>query len=95
MSRGRTEAVELCWPMAKRTPQMVAAELTVPERMPLFCTASNTDWGKAGVSHATAKVMPARQTPRRGTGHGELTCKQLGLSLAARNLVNLTGYSPR
>jgi hypothetical protein len=30
--------------MAKLTPETIAAELTVPERMLLFCLASGTDW---------------------------------------------------
>ena len=30
-------------------PETIAAELTVPERVLLFCLASNTDWVKAGV----------------------------------------------
>ena len=32
----------------------------VPERMLLFCLASDTDWQKAGVTHATAQHMMIR-----------------------------------
>jgi hypothetical protein len=32
----------------------IAAGLTVPERVLLFCLASNTDWRHAGVTHADA-----------------------------------------
>jgi hypothetical protein len=36
--------------MAKApTPEAIAAELTVPERVLLFCLASDTNWVKAGV----------------------------------------------
>ena len=42
--------------MAKSpTVESIAAELTVPERVLLFCLASDTDWQKAGVTHATAQ----------------------------------------
>jgi hypothetical protein len=33
----------------------IAAELTVPERVLLFCLASDTNWVKAGVTHSTAQ----------------------------------------
>jgi hypothetical protein len=47
--------------MAKTpTPDSIAAELTVPERILLFCLASDTDWQKAGVTHATAQHMMVR-----------------------------------
>jgi hypothetical protein len=38
----------------------VAAGLRVPERVLLFCLASNTDWQKAGVTHATAQHVMVR-----------------------------------
>jgi hypothetical protein len=33
----------------KPTPGMVAAKLNVPQRVLLFCVASNTDWRKVGI----------------------------------------------
>jgi hypothetical protein len=33
-------------------PDGIAADLTVPERMLLFCIASDTDWATGGVTHA-------------------------------------------
>lgn len=45
--------------MTTPTPEPIAAELTVPERLLLFCLASDTDW-KAGVTHATAQHMMVR-----------------------------------
>jgi hypothetical protein len=42
------------------TPETIAAELTVSERVLLFCLASGTDWQKAGVIHATAQHMMVR-----------------------------------
>jgi hypothetical protein len=42
------------------TPDTIAAELTVPERVLLFCLASGTDWVKAGVTHATAQHLLVR-----------------------------------
>jgi hypothetical protein len=47
--------------MAKTpTTETIAAELTVPERVLLFCLASDTNWVKAGVTHATAQHMLVR-----------------------------------
>jgi hypothetical protein len=47
--------------MAKApTPDTIAAELTVPERVLLFCPASDTNWVKAGVSHSTAQHLLVR-----------------------------------
>jgi hypothetical protein len=48
--------------MAKApTTEQIAAELTVPERVLLFCLASDTDWVKAGVSHSIAQHMLVRR----------------------------------
>jgi hypothetical protein len=38
-------------------PADVAASLTVPERMMLFCVASDTDWVKAGVRAVTTRAL--------------------------------------
>jgi hypothetical protein len=47
--------------MAKMpTAQSIAAELTVPERLLLFCLASDMDWQAAGITHATAQYMMVR-----------------------------------
>jgi hypothetical protein len=42
-----------------------AAELTVPERVLLFCLASDTDWVKAGVTHSVAQHMLVRNLVER------------------------------
>jgi hypothetical protein len=47
------------------TTELIAAELTVPERVLLFCLASHTDWVKAGVTHATAQRLPVRNLVER------------------------------
>ena len=51
--------------MATLTPETIAAELIVPERMLLFCLASGTDWAKAGVTHATAQHMLGKNLVER------------------------------
>jgi hypothetical protein len=57
--------------MAKApTPDTIAAELTVPERVLLFCLASDTDWVKAGVTHATAQHLLVRNLVERGQATG-------------------------
>jgi hypothetical protein len=38
----------------------IAAELSVPERVLLFCLASGTEWAEAGVTAATATAMLVR-----------------------------------
>jgi hypothetical protein len=45
---------------AKRTAKSIAAKLTVPERLLLFCLASDTDWQAASITHATAQHMMVR-----------------------------------
>jgi hypothetical protein len=45
---------------AKQTAETIAAELTVPERLLLFCLASDTDWQAASITHATAEHMMVR-----------------------------------
>jgi hypothetical protein len=42
------------------TADSIATELTVPERLLLFCLATNTDWQEAGVTHATAQHLMVR-----------------------------------
>lgn len=54
--------------MVKLTPELIAADLNVPE---LFCLSSKTDWRAAGITHATAQRMMVRgliQRERTGTG---------------------------
>jgi hypothetical protein len=52
--------------MAKApTTETIAAELTVPERVLLFCLASDTNWVKAGVSHSTAQHLLVRNLVER------------------------------
>jgi len=47
--------------MAKKpTAEMIAEGLSVPERVLLFCLASETDWQRAGITHATAQQMMIR-----------------------------------
>ena len=43
--------------MPTPTPETIAAQLTVSERVLLFCVGSGTDWVKAGVTHARTRIM--------------------------------------
>jgi hypothetical protein len=55
--------------MAKHpTPESIAAGLSVPERVLLFCLASGTDWQNANVTHATAQQMMVRGLVERAAG---------------------------
>jgi hypothetical protein len=46
----------------------IAAELTVPERVLLFCVASDTEWAQAGITGATATAMLVRGFVERDAG---------------------------
>jgi hypothetical protein len=41
-------------------PESIAAAFTVPERLLLFCLASDADWQAASITHATAQQMMVR-----------------------------------
>jgi hypothetical protein len=49
------------------TADMMVAGLTVPERVLLFCLATDTDWRKAGVTHST-EARPLNRAS--GASHG-------------------------
>jgi hypothetical protein len=52
--------------MAKApTTETIAAELSVPERVLLFCLASDTDWVKAGVPTITVQHLLVRNLAER------------------------------
>jgi hypothetical protein len=58
--------------------ESIAAELTVPERILLFCLASETDWQKAGVTHATAQHMMVRGLIERDRAATRFTLTEQG-----------------
>ncbi len=60
------------------TPHEIAAALTVPERVLLFCLASDTDWIKAGVTQATAQHMLVRNLIERAQGAGRFKLSEQG-----------------
>jgi hypothetical protein len=85
--------------MAKTpTPESIAAELTVPERILLFCVASDTDWQAASVTHATAQHMMVRGLIERDQAASRFVLtKQARAVLAAlpqRSRPNLKGRVP-
>jgi hypothetical protein len=52
--------------MAKQpTPEMIAEGLTVPERIMLFCVASDTDWQRAGVKTTVPQHLIIRGLIKR------------------------------
>jgi hypothetical protein len=50
------------------TPHAIAADLAVPERLLLFCLATNTDWQAASITHATAQHLLVRGLVERASG---------------------------
>jgi hypothetical protein len=73
--RGRLALARICGKMGKLND--IAAELTVPERVLLFCIASGTEWARAGVTGATATAMVVRGLIERDSGD-ELTLTKDG-----------------
>jgi hypothetical protein len=69
--------------MSKPLVEPIAASLTVPERLLLFCLASNTDWQKAGITHATARHLMVRGLIERQAATGYLLTEQGRAVLAA------------
>ena len=64
--------------------ESIAAALTVPERVLLFCLASGTDWRRAGVTHSTAQQMLVRGlVDREGTADSYVLTDQGRAVLAA------------
>jgi hypothetical protein len=56
--------------MAKApTAKTIAAELTVPERVLLFCLASDTDWVTAGATHSIAQGLLVRVSESGDVAH--------------------------
>jgi hypothetical protein len=67
----------------RSTPQAIADDLRIPERMMLFCLASGTDWERAGVTHATAQQMLVRGFIDREGAAGRFRLTPLGRSVFA------------
>jgi hypothetical protein len=70
-----TDWIPVSSTMAKApTTDTIAAALTVPERVLLFCLASDTDWAKAGVPPITVQHLLVRNLVERDdAGHLALT----------------------
>jgi hypothetical protein len=68
---------------AKPTAESIAAELTVPERMLLFCLASGTDWQAASITHATAQQMMIRGLIERDQGATRFALTEQGRAMLA------------
>jgi hypothetical protein len=68
---------------AKRTASSIAAELTVPERLLVFCLASNTDWQAASITHATAQQMMVRGLMERDQAASRFLLTEQGRAVLA------------
>jgi hypothetical protein len=70
--------------MAKApTTDTIAAELTVPERVLLFCLASGTDWFKAGVTHSVAQHLLVRNLVERDQAAADFVLTDQGRAVLA------------
>jgi hypothetical protein len=70
--------------MAKTpTAESIAAALTVPERLLLFCLASGTDWQAASVTHATAQHMMVRGLIERDQATSRFVLTEQGRAVLA------------
>jgi hypothetical protein len=63
--------------------ESIAAGLTVPERMLLFCLASGTDWQRAGIAALTAQQMMIRGLVEREGGAGAYVLTDEGRAVLA------------
>ena len=54
----------------------VRTELSMPERILLFCVASGTEWDRAGVTGATVTVLVVRGLIERDAGGRLVLTKQ-------------------
>jgi hypothetical protein len=70
------------------TPETIAAGLTPPERVLLFCLASGTPYGRIGIMHATVQQMIVRGFVERDAA-GRLTLTDHGLAVLAALLPQL------
>jgi hypothetical protein len=61
----------------------IAEGLSVSERVLLFCLATDTDWQKAGVTHATAQQMMIKGLVERQGGAGSYTLTAEGRAVLA------------
>jgi hypothetical protein len=60
--------------MSKRPAKLTAdaaPELSVPERVLLFCVASDTDWERAGITGARVRAMIVRGLVQRDPAGGD------------------------
>jgi hypothetical protein len=62
---------------AKAKPDNPSPELTIPERVLLFCVASGTDWEHLGITGTTVTTMVVRGMIDRDAGGG-LTLRPQG-----------------
>jgi hypothetical protein len=67
---------------AKPPAESIAAGLTIPERILLFCLASDTDWQAGGITHATAQHMMVRGLIQR-TAAARFTLTDQGRAVLA------------
>jgi len=65
--------------MAKRSTATAAPDLTVRERVLLFCAASNTEWEHAGIPAETVTAMVVKGLITRDAG-GRLDLTENGLA---------------
>jgi hypothetical protein len=70
------------------TPATIAAGLTAPERVLLFCLASGTRYAQIGITHATVQQMIVRKFVERDAA-GRLTLTDHGLAVLAALLPQL------
>ena len=70
------------------TEETIAAGLTAPERVLLFCLASGTQYARIGITHATVQQMIVRNCVERDAA-GRLTVTDHGLAVLAALLPQL------
>jgi hypothetical protein len=64
------------------SPEAIAASLSAPERVLLFCLASGTEWVRVGITTATVQHIVVRGLVDRGAT-GRLTLTEQGREVLA------------
>ena len=77
--------------MTKPTPDSIAAALTVPERLLLFCLTSGTDWQAASITHPTAQQMMVRGLIERDQAASRYALTDQGRAVLAALLEKRSG----
>ena len=74
--------------MAQPIPKSIAATLSVPQRLLLFCVASGSDYRKAGINGASVQLAIIRGLVERDEATQRLALTEQGRAVLAALIAN-------